>query len=220
MSPPRARPAITVEALLRGLSSTGARLGDEAGGYLGREVAGALAEAHATLDEEGLSTPLLHLRLSPRCVLVGEDGEVRLAEVGEGEQDDDPAFAAPEQRAGERCTTRTDAYRLGALIGSLLPTGRRPPGLAAALATAAEPAPARRRITCLELQLWLAELGGAAAGKAALGALVRERMEADAAAPAEPSRPLSFLQAVAVALLTAAAVVAAGVYAMERGFRP
>lgn len=184
------------------LERAGGRLGDEAIWYIGHRVAGALAHAHAVTDEEGIPAPAVHLSLRPDDVLIAYDGRVRLVGRGRSAADalaagaaPDPAggvseeLMAPEQRRGERVTHRADVYRLGVLLWSLL-AWRRPPSdgsrpeslsrlrsdipreIAEAIDTALEPSAARRVITCLELEQWLATKVNARAAERELRDLV------------------------------------------------
>jgi serine/threonine protein kinase len=183
-----------LERLVGHLAHRRQRLGDEAIWYLGLQLFGALAHAHAATDEEGASTPVIHRNMHPQNVLVAWDGQVRLAGFGLGKilgRTPDtvagmikgtPGYMAPEQARGERVTPRVDVYGAGVLLWSLL-TERRPPmdgtrlesvsrlrrdiprEIAAALDAALEPSPDRRKITCAELEQWIGKIAKVEAGR-------------------------------------------------------
>jgi eukaryotic-like serine/threonine-protein kinase len=95
------------------------------------QVVRAVEHAHRNL--------VVHCDIKPSNILVTPDGTPRLLDFGiaslldHTHGDDDaiepraltPAYASPEQVRGERVTTATDVYQLGALLYLLL-TGRRP----------------------------------------------------------------------------------------------
>ena len=204
-----------LERLIQHLARRRQKLGDDAVWYLAHQLAGALAHAHAATDENGDAAPVIHRNVQPENIVVSWDGQVRLTGFGLGKilgRSPDtvvgmvkgtPGFMAPEQARGERVTPRADVYGFAALIWSLL-TGRRPPidgtrleavstlrkdiprEIAAAIDAALEPAPDRRKITCLELEQWLEKLTRVEVGKAEL----REKillLRSTRAAAGEPS---------------------------------
>jgi eukaryotic-like serine/threonine-protein kinase len=184
----------SLDKLVGHLARRKQKLGDHGIFYLGTQVAAALAHAHSSMDEDGNVSPVIHRDIKPENVLVGWDGQVRLAGFGLGKilgRTPDsiagtvrgtPGFMAPEQMRGERATVRSDVYGFGVLLWSLL-TGNEPPQdgarptpiaearpdlpreLLAAIDAALEPSPDRRRITCADIAQWLAKLTKAEAGR-------------------------------------------------------
>ena len=291
----------TLQQLLTSCETRRHRLADEAVWFIGHEVASALAHAHEAADEDGTLTPVIHRNLRPDNVLVSLGGHVRLTgfalskvlgrspDTAYGLVKGAPGYMAPEQLRGERVTPRTDVYGLGILLWTML-TGRRPPmtgpvpeslafarpdlppGLAAAIDLALEPDPGRRKITCTEIEQWIASETAVLKGREALREEVRawrnavaEQASASslvtvtptpgatvaaiaavvsprASAPREPSptsplplaiemdeaidpspraafdepRPLSALESVGLAALTAGLVITAGIFIAER----
>jgi hypothetical protein len=212
-APPVLAPAaVTVlEALRTHLELRGERLDEAAARHLGRSIAAALAEGHATLDDEGNLAPVIHGRLGARHVGIDPGGVVTILPASAGD-----AVTAPELLQGGRLTPRADVHALGTMLAPLF-AGSADGDLRAALATASEPLPAQRRITCVEIEAWLARGTDLEAGRLALGEAVRAYLDASLPIAAIPpsSRPLTAPARVGVALFTAAAVFAAGVAVAE-----
>lgn len=190
-----------LERLLAYLVRRRQRLSDDAIFYLGHELVGALAHAHANVDEDGNVAPVIHRNLQPENIIVSWEGQVRLAGFGLGKVlgrtpdtvagmiKGTPGYMAPEQARGERVTPRADVYGFGLVMWSLL-SGLRPPidgtrpeslgklrsdvprEITAAIDAALEPSPDRRKITCQELEQWVGKVAKLEAGRSDL----REKM--------------------------------------------
>ncbi|MCC6551529.1 MAG: protein kinase [Polyangiaceae bacterium] len=187
----------SLDRLLRHLAKRGQRLGDAAAYHVVQRIAGALVHAHATRDEHGALTPVIHRNLHPESILIGWDGQVRLTGFGMakilgrtpdtvmGADRGAAGYVAPEIVRGERPTPKADVYGLGILLWSLL-TGKRPPfdktrpaplatlrpdvarPIAAMVDAALASFPEARAMTCQEIEETIAKLGRADEGKAEL----------------------------------------------------
>jgi len=102
------------------------------------EVAKALDYAHRRQDEEGRPLGIVHRDISPQNLLLGYEGEVKVADFGiaratprELGGDEDPtllrgkfAYMSPEQAAGDPLDRRSDIFSLGIVLWELI-AGRR-----------------------------------------------------------------------------------------------
>ena len=184
----------SLDRLLAQMSRRQKKLSDAAIAALGRELAGALAHAHAVKDDDRKPTPVIHRNLTPENVLIGWDGQVRLTGFGLGKilgRTPDtvigvikgaPGFMAPEQSRGDRVTPKADVYALGLLLWSLF-SGQKPPEdgtrepplvmlrpdlfkpLALAIDRALEPVPDKRGVSCQEIEALLGKVPGADKGR-------------------------------------------------------
>src|SRR5262249_28286774 len=105
--------------------------------HIAREVAQALHYAHRRTDTEGRALMLVHGDVTPRNVLLSEEGEVKLADFGIARalpatapwshtRGGTPGFTAPEVSSGA-IDHRADIYSLGATLycalgGTISPT--------------------------------------------------------------------------------------------------
>ncbi len=127
------------------------------------QVLQGLIALHEAIDAEGRPMSAIHRDLAPKNLIVGDDGRVRLIDLGLGKsraQDwktdtgavmGSPGYMAPEQIAGRGVDQRTDLYAAGVVLHELL-TGHRyvMPGrpvemLRRAVSKRFEPPSARRR---------------------------------------------------------------------------
>jgi hypothetical protein len=97
-----------------------------------RDVALALAYAHALTDDDGRPLMLVHRDVSPENILLSTEGGARLADFGiarhagrehqtlVGEVKGKPGYMAPEQRSGGPIDARADLYALGVVLEELI----------------------------------------------------------------------------------------------------
>ncbi|MCP4202084.1 MAG: protein kinase [bacterium] len=103
---------------------------------IGAEVARGLEYAHTREDSEGRALGLVHRDVSPRNVLIGLDGRVRLCDFGVakavssviqtqiGALKGKLQYMSPEQASGRSVDNRSDIYSLGSVMYEMI-TARR-----------------------------------------------------------------------------------------------
>lgn len=126
----------TVEQLVKRARSRGGTLPFEVTVHVMLAVLGALAHAHEATDPAGHPLGIVHRDLSPRNLMVGYDGAVKVIDFGiaKGQVDDHrtavgtlmgtPYYMSPEQASGEVVDARSDIYTLGAVLFEMF-TGHR-----------------------------------------------------------------------------------------------
>lgn len=97
-----------------------------------QQIAYALAYAHDAEDEHGRCLDIVHRDVTPQNILLSWSGDVKLSDFGiamaRGRQVETTvgvvkgklAYLAPEQKAGQPATGRTDVYALGQTLHRLL----------------------------------------------------------------------------------------------------
>lgn len=125
-----------LDTLIEASAQSAKHLSEAFACYVGSEVASALHHAHELTSEEGRWLRLVHRNVSPRTIMVGALGEVKLTDFGTvwaalpGRQptEDDAlpgnlAYASPELTRKGAIDGRTDQFSLAAVLLHLL-TGR------------------------------------------------------------------------------------------------
>ncbi len=128
-------PGRDLAALRARLRERGERLPPGLAAFVAAEICDALEHAHRGRGAGGRSLGLLHRDLSPRNVLCGWDGAVKLADFGlaglEGPRPGRARYLSPEEAAGGPPGPRSDVFSLGALLHELLAGERFEPAAAA-----------------------------------------------------------------------------------------
>ncbi|MFL5347193.1 MAG: serine/threonine protein kinase [Hyalangium sp.] len=125
-----------LDAILEFSAQAGKPLSEAFACYLGAEVAAALHHAHMLTTEKGRWLRLVHRNVSPRTIMVGTRGEVKLTDFGavwaslperQPTEDDvlpgNLAYASPELTRKGSIDGRSDQFSLAAVMLHLL-TGR------------------------------------------------------------------------------------------------
>lgn len=126
----------TVEQMSKAAKARGGTLPFEVSVQVILQALEALAYAHEFIGPDGRSLGLVHRDLSPRNVMVGFDGVVKIIDFGiaKGRVDDHrtalgvlmgtPYYMSPEQARAVEIDHRSDIYTLGVVLFEML-TGRR-----------------------------------------------------------------------------------------------
>ncbi|HRG96625.1 MAG TPA: protein kinase, partial [Polyangiaceae bacterium] len=123
---------LPLNRLRASLKEIGKTLPDTAALYVASHVFEALASAHDYIDPSGKAAPVIHRDVNPSNVLVGWNGDVKLADFGiarvTGVRADTQngliqgtfGYMAPEQVNGADIGTHTDVYAAGLLLWEML----------------------------------------------------------------------------------------------------
>lgn len=128
---------VSLQRLMKTVFETGERFTERMIVYLARSISDGLAEAHALRSAEGVHLNLVHRDLTPGNVLLGFDGQVKIADFGlakakqrltntlTGLLKGQPQYMSPEQVQNTPLDGRSDVFALGVMLFELF-TGRRP----------------------------------------------------------------------------------------------
>ena len=121
----------SLDRILRDYRSRSEQLNPRIALQILRLVCSALDYAHGLATREGVSLGIVHRDLKPGNIMIGVNGEVKIADFGTAKARTNisktqagftrgtPAYMSPEQVAGEEIDFRSDIFSLGALIYEL-----------------------------------------------------------------------------------------------------
>jgi hypothetical protein len=134
-------PGRTLEAVLR----ESGRLPWSIAARVGYEVAAALSYAHSRRTEDGKLLGFVHGRLSPRRIVLGDDGDVKVTGFGTSSAwTTSNAYSSPEEVRGEPIDGRADVFALGVTLRACLRSTRVPEPLLQLLGRTLNGYPERR----------------------------------------------------------------------------
>jgi serine/threonine-protein kinase len=128
---------VSLMRLMKTVFETGEAFSERMIVYLGACVCRGLAAAHALRAPNGEILSLVHRDLTPGNVLLGFQGEVKIADFGmakakqrltktlTGQRKGEPTYMAPEQAQVDDIDARADLFSLGVMLFELF-AGRRP----------------------------------------------------------------------------------------------
>ena len=128
---------VSLQRLMKTIFDTGEAFTERMVVYLGACICRGLAAAHALRAPNGEMLNLVHRDLTPGNVLVGFNGEVKIADFGmakakqrltrtlTGMRKGEPTYMAPEQAHLDVIDARADLFSFGVLVFELF-AGRRP----------------------------------------------------------------------------------------------
>lgn len=128
---------VSLSRLMRTVFTTGEAFTERLIVFLASGVCGGLAAAHSLRADNGEFLNLVHREVTPGNILMGFDGDVKIADFGLakakqritqtaiGITKGEPAYMSPEQVCGQQLDGRSDIFALGVLLYELF-AQRRP----------------------------------------------------------------------------------------------
>jgi serine/threonine protein kinase len=125
-------PGVELARVIDLIEKDGRRLPPEVAVRIALEVLAGLEHAHEAVGSDGVPFNVVHRDLSPRNVIVGFDGCVKIIDFGAARCDVDnfqtlpgiivgtPRYIAPELIAGHKADRRSDLYAVAALLYEML----------------------------------------------------------------------------------------------------